>query len=607
MKRSLFLIVAALCLSAFPGCRPAESDRPDKENPTQAPAKGGDAAAKLTLGGVKPAPNDYLVLGYPQDPDTLNGITSSDTVSEAFSRWVYETLANQDYKNPDKLEPALAEKWEFDADKLEFTIHLRKGVKWHPMRLPNGKLLPETEFTSRDVTFSFDCVLNKHVEAAHIRSYYENPAATGDADRYRVRVRAVDKYTVKVQWTEPYFLAAEFTLGGFGIIPRHVYSVDASGEPISFDFTSKEFADGFNNHWANKLMCGTGPLIFKEWTREQRLVLERNENYWGAPFYFSGVLYRCISNPNTATQLLLQNELDFAAISEKDQFLQSKNNANVVAGKVRLVDYAYPGYRYLGYNLQRDLFKDKAFRMALAHAMPVQKVIDEVFKKLAEPLSGPFQPGSTAYDASIQPIPYNLDRARQILDEAGWKDTDGDGIRDKQLNGKRVPARFDLMIYSDAPAYRTIAEIFKEETRKIGVEVLISPAKWALMLQKLRKREFDAAMLGWALSWKMDPYQIWHSSQAEMPDSSNHVAYKNPEVDKLIEQLRKTMDDKKQIEIYHKIHRLIHDDQPYLFLFVDRATGGHDARLENVQFYKIRPCVDSREWHSRTPRTLAPN
>ncbi|HEV3415303.1 MAG TPA: ABC transporter substrate-binding protein, partial [Pirellulales bacterium] len=218
----------------------------------------------ITRGGKRPAASDTLLLSYPDDPDTVNPLTANDTVSEAFQRLVYEQLAERKFSNPDEWEPALAESWEFDSKNLEYTIHLRKGVKWHPITLPSGKQLPATEFTARDVKFTFDCILNKNIEAAALRSYYEDPAAKQESERQRIKVSLVrgDKYSVKVKWTKPYFDADDWTLG-VAIIPRHVFSVDEKGDPISFDFSSKEFADGFNNHWANRSMCGTGPMIFK--------------------------------------------------------------------------------------------------------------------------------------------------------------------------------------------------------------------------------------------------------------------------------------------------------------------------------------------------------
>lgn len=586
------------CVPSDPGPAPSVTSASAAGDPT--------VPERQTMSGVLPAKRDALLLAYGNDPNTLNAITASDTVSAAFQRQVCEGLAQADYSDPDNLLPGLAESWEFDEETLTFTIHLRRGVKWHPIKLPNGTPLSDREFTSRDVKFSFDCVLNPHIDAAHIRSYFENPEPKDEVGRYKIKVSVVDDYTVKVRWTEPYFLAKQFTLGGVTMIPRHVYSVDEHGEPISFDFTSKEFADGFNTHWANGMMCGTGPMMFREWVRKDRLVLDRFPGYWGEPFYFSQLRLRCIPNPNTMVQMGLQTELDWVGFPEKDQWLQSETHANVKAGKVKLVDFDYPGYRYIGYNLNRPVFRDRDFRLALAHATPLKQIIDTVFHGLAIPVSGPFLPGSSAADPSIEPIPFDPEKAKSLLEEAGWRDTDGDGVRDKEVNGSHIPASFDLMIYSDSPSFRAIAEMVQEEYRKIGVRVQITPAEWALFLEKLNSKEFDAAMLGWATGWsKTDPYQLWHGSLADVPSSSNHVGYRNSKVDKLIEQLRVTMDDAEQDKLYHQIHRLIFDDQPYTFLFSERATAGYDTRIENVKFYRIRPCIDTREWHSNRPRLLS--
>jgi len=603
---AILLPVCALCgCSSERTSADVSKDRSVKST-AEAPVDSKTAAKvrrDVTLAGVKPAEDDALVLFYNDDPDTLNVLTSNDSVSEAFHRVVYEPLAMRKYADPDTFEPRLAESWEFDKDKLEYTIHLRKGVKWHPMKLPNGKLLPSKELSAKDVKFTFDCVLNKHIEATHLRSYFEDPDAKDEASRYKIKVSIVDAHTVKVRWTKPYFLSDEYTLN-IDIMPQHVYAVDENGEPISINYTSKQFADGFNNHWANTRMCGTGPMVFNVWKKDERVVFDRNDDYWGEPYYFNKLIYRRISNPNTALQLTLQNELDWASIPEKDHFLQSKKHPNVISGKVKLEEFQHPGYRYMGYNQSRDFFKDKQVRWALSHTVPVDTIIEKVYFGLADRLTGPFLPGSSAYDSSLKPVSYDLDEAGKLLDAAGWKDTDEDGIRDKIVDGKKISAEFDLMIYSESPQYLTIAQIVKENCRKVGVSVTISPSKWALMLQKLRKKEFDACILGWMMSWKNDPYQIFHSSQADLPDSSNSIGYHNPKVDKLIEKLRVTMEPEEQSKLYHQIHKAIYDDQPYTFLFQDRGTAGRDARLENIHFYKIRPGYDTREWHSSKPREL---
>ncbi len=555
-----------------------------------------------TRAGVKPSPTDTLMLYYPNDPNTINPILSSDTVSEEFQRWVIDSLGETKFSNPDEWEPSLAEKWEFDDKALEYTIHLRKGVKWHPAKYPDGTVIPAKEFTAADVKFTYDVVLNENVDAASYRSFFEDPEAKTKEDKWKIKVSVVDPYTVKMKWTKPYFLADEWSLG-LPLLPKHIYSVDAKGEPISNDVTSEEFAKGFNDHWANSMLIGTGPMMFGTWKKNERLELVRNPDYWGKPFYFNKVVFRNIPNSNTSLEMTLNGELDWSVVAEKSLYVQTKEKPQVKDGKAVPQEFDYPGYRYIGWNVKREIFKERAVRTALAYAIPVQKLIDKVLYGLGTRLSGPFLPNSSSYDPALQPLPYDPDKARALLQGAGWVDTNKNGIRDKMVNGKLLELKFDLMIYADTAMYKTIAEVIQQEFREIGVDVQISPVKWALMLEKLHKKDFDACMLGWALSWKSDLYQIWHSSQADVQESSNATGYKNPDLDKLIEEVRITMDAGKRKDLYRQMHKLIYDDQPYAFLFVDKRTAVYNSRIENIKYYQIRPCIDEREW--KAPATRA--
>ena len=415
-RNSIISLVIGVAILA--GCRNDSSVSSTStgggNSPTNTTSAGGEVAAAkplgTTRGGVQAAENDALVLYYASDPDTLNLVTASDNVSDAFHRTVYEYLARRSFDDPLKWEPQLAESWEFDEETLEYTIHLRKGVMWHPMQLPNGKPIPPKEFTSRDVKFTFDCLLNEHVEAADKRSYYLDPEEEDPAKQVKITVSAPDKYTVKIKWNKPYFQADDYTLM-IQMCPRHVYSVDENGEPISFDFSSKEFADGFNTHWANSKMCGTGPMILKEYTKSDKAVFERNPNYWGKPYYFSSIHYRYISNNNTARQQILTGDLDFGGIPQIDLYLQAKEHPNVKSGDVELKEYKRTAYRYLGYNLQRKMFQDKNVRMALSHAVPVDGIIKQIYHGLATRMTGPFLPGGPFCPDDVNPVPLDLEQA----------------------------------------------------------------------------------------------------------------------------------------------------------------------------------------------------
>lgn len=601
-------LIAGIALAAglvwLAGC----TSNTNNSNPAKGPSspdKHETGALRPTRSGQLPTENDTLLLSYVADPATINPLTSNDTASEEFQLLVYESLATRKYGNPDEWEPGLAESWEFDPKTLTYTIHLRKGVKWHPMALPNGKMLPETEFTARDVKFTFDCILNPNVEAPAYRSYFTDPNAKEASEKYKIELISVpgDKYTIKIRWKKPYFLADEWTLG-INIIPQHVFSVDKNGERISADFSSKEFADGFNNHWANTQMCGTGPMVFKEWAKGQRAVLERNPDYWDKPFYFSKLVFQYNSNQNTAVQKALHNDLDWVEIIEKELYVKSKSHPNVVAGKAALRDYRYPAFSYVGYNLKRDFFRDKKVRWALGHAIPADDIIKNIYYGLAERTTGPFLLGSSSYDKTLKPLEYDPEKAKAMLDEAGWKLMPGDAVRSKVVKGVKQDAAFELILRAESAQYLNVATTIQDKLRQIGVKVDLKPLKWDLLTEKSELKDFDAILIGWALGWKQDPFQIWDGSQANEPRSSNSIGYQNPEVDKLIEQLRVTMEPEKQNEIYHQIHRLIYEDQPYTFLLVPRATAAFDGRIENAQFYPIRPCVDFREWYAKSPRLL---
>ncbi len=569
----------------------AASRPSDHTGAHEAEAPGGTTAA-----GVKPAAVDVLRISYAEDPETLNPITAGDVTGGLLQSFVYENLADRDLADPDHSIPKLAEKWEFDEDNLEYTIHLRRGVKWHPMSLPDGTPLDRPEVTTRDVKFTFDCILNPHIPASS-KGDFEDSQAKDEAHRYKIRLEIVDEYTFKVRWLKPYFLSEESTLL-VAIIPRHVFSVDQHGDLISLDFSSREFAEGFNSHWASTRMCGTGPLIFVDWNRNERVVLKRNPEYWGEPFYFSRIAFGCEPNSYTLLQKLLQGEIDWADIDEKDLYLQSLPHPNVESGEVVLKTYDYPSYRYIGYNLRRPFLREKEVRQALTHAIPLDTIIKTVFDGLATPITGPFILSSPAYNHDVKPFAYDLDRSRELLDKAGWRDTNRDGVRDKMIDGRRVDARIQLMTEANSSAYLTVAQIIQSNWRHIGVRCELVTAEHALMSQRTRAKDFDAVLRSWAMSWHGDPYQTWFSGNAELSDTANIIGYKNPEVDELVTKLRVTFDRKEQARMYHRIHELLYDDQPYTFLFTEKQTCGYNSRLQNVKFFAVTPCVDYRQWYA---------
>jgi peptide/nickel transport system substrate-binding protein len=163
----------------------------------------------------------------------------------------------------------------------------------------------------------------------------------------------------------------------------------------------------------------------------------------------------------------------------------------------------------------------------------------------------------------VKPVPYDPERARQLLAEAGWKDTNGDGILDRQ--GR--PFQLTLITNSGNDTRRDVGVLVQRQLREIGIDVTLELYEWSVFLQDfINARHFDACILGWSLSVDPDAYMIWHSSQIER--GFNFISYRNPEVDRLLEEGRREYDTEKRKQIYWRIHELIAEDQPYTFLFV---------------------------------------
>jgi ABC-type transport system substrate-binding protein len=232
----------------------------------------------------------------------------------------------------------------------------------------------------------------------------------------------------------------------------------------------------------------------------------------------------------------------------------------------------------------------------MTHALNRKEILKKVFVGLGQITTGPFLPWSDNVDKSITPLTFDLAIAKQLLREAGWKDTDGDGLVDKVLNGKQTPFEFTMLLYGNKPEYTAMANIFKEDLIKIGVKMGVAPVEWSLMQKRMEEKNFDAYTGGWGVPWDSDPYQIWHSSQADLPKGSNRVGFRNKKADALIEKLRQTFDKAKRAEMYQALHRILHEEQPYTFFFYQDYVYCWREEVKNVTFAKDRPPDSYYPW-----------
>jgi len=255
--------------------------------------------------------------------------------------------------------------------------------------------------------------------------------------------------------------------------------------------------------------------------------------------------------------------------------------------------YPYPAYSYIGFNLREPMFQDVRVRHALDLLIPRDRILSEIYlNEYASKTSGYDLPASPSYNQAVLPTPYDPAQALQLLTAAGWKNDHGDGLLYK--DGQRLT--FTLLYPSGNPEREKIAELVQESMRQAGIDLQLDRLQFAQLLEHLDDWKFDSVILGWSLDINGDPYQIWHSSQADQKKSSNFIGYKNPAADKLIEEGRLEYDDARRDALYRQLHRIIHDDYPCCFLFNPKEILIVADRYQNVRTFAPAPCFDISTW-----------
>jgi ABC-type transport system substrate-binding protein len=199
--------------------------------------------------------------------------------------------------------------------------------------------------------------------------------------------------------------------------------------------------------------------------------------------------------------------------------------------------------------------------------MPKQRIINEVFFGLGRPQIGPVHLDNPYFNKALIDYAFDPAKAKALLSEAGWADSDGDGWLDKVIDGKKTPFRFVLKYGANNPVVDAMMLIYRDELRKLGIDFEPKPFEWKELLRIYEEKDFDAMMGGWSLGTDLEPdfWQLWHSSTADMPRTSNHCGFRNQRVDELSDALRQAFEPAERAKIINEVQAIIHDEQPNLF------------------------------------------
>lgn len=490
------------------------------------------------------------------EPSGLIPMIAGEAAASAIAANIFNSLLKYD-RNLD-LEGELAKSWEISADKKTITFQLKPGMKW-----ADGKPL-----TSADVLFTWQLVTDDNTRTPYGSDY-----------KLVTKAETPDALTFRVSYQQPYAPALD-TWAGLQILPKHLLE----GQ----DINTTAFA---------RKPIGSHYYKLEKWLNGERISLIKNPLSTQGEAKIDRLVSRFI--PDAAAQFLelMADNIDSMNLNPI-QFARIFPSRPDLTQKIGLYKELGNNYTYLGFNLKRKPFDDIRVRQAINYALNKQELIDGVLLGLGEPVSSPYKPGTRWTNPELAPYPYDPKKALALLKEAGYEDTDGDGILDK--DGR--PFVFEMLTNQNKQREMS-AVLIQRRLKEIGIDSSIRVLEWASFVGRFIKTgEFDAVVLGWSLSLDPDQYSIWHSSQ-QAPGQFNFIGYNNPDVDRLLEQGRLEMDPDKRMKIYHEFARILQEDSPIVYLYAGYGLPAIHKRIKGIDNPAPPAGIghNSHEWYIPQP------
>jgi peptide/nickel transport system substrate-binding protein len=486
-----------------------------------------------------------IVIGSTNEPTTLNPIYPPIGKSLEIENLLFLSLHGRNSEG--KIVPQLANSWEYSEDFRSITYYLRKDVKWS-----DGEPV-----TAEDVKFTFDLIKNPEVGSPLVASV-----------RFIDSVKVLSTYVVCFYFQRVY--ADELLDSGISPLPKHIL---------------KDVTD-LRNASFNTSPVGNGPYKIATWDRGEIMELVVNEDYYIGRPPLDKVIFWFASSEEDLSMELLEGNVDIVTDVSPSFYetIKDKEDINIVIK---------PGhtYTYIGWNLEKDLFKEKKMRLALTYAIDRDRLVKDVLLDLADIAKGPIPPTSWAYDDGLEAISYSPEKANSLLDEMGWALTRFSNIRRKE----RVPLTFTLITNKENPIRVAIANFVADELKKVGIDVKTEFLDTPTFITRLVSGEFDAFILGWSIKERIDPTMVWNSDPNK--GKFNLVSYKNSSIDTMIDRGLLTLDRRETKKIWAEFQRIIAEDIPNTFLFYPQEISAASRRVNGIKEDDTRFILASLEYY----------
>lgn len=476
-----------------------------------------------------------LINAMTGEPSGLISMIAGESAASAISSNLFNSLLKYD-KNLE-LEGDLAERWTISADQKTISFKLRPNLKW----------ADNQPLTSADVLFTWQAVIDAKTASPYAADYQlVKKADTPDA------------LTFNVTYQQPYAPALD-SWAGLQILPKHLLT--------GKDLHTTAFA---------RKPVGSHYYKLDKWIPGEHLSLSKNANSVHGQARISNLITRIIPDNSAQFLELMADNIDLMGL---DPIKYSRIIPARPELKKKLALYKELGnsYTYMGFNLKHKPFDDIRVRRAINYAIDKQEIIDGVYLGLGINISSPYKPGTRWSNPTLTPYPYQPEKAKALLKEAGFADTNGDGILER--DGK--PFSFEIITNQNKEREKS-AVLIQRRLKEIGIDVRIRAIEWASFISRFIKTgDFDVVVLGWGLGLDPDQYNIWHSSQ-QGPGQFNFIGYHNPKVDELLEQGRLEMNPDRRQAIYHEFSRVLLDDSPIVYLSAGYGLTAIHQRVKGI-------------------------
>ena len=465
-----------------------------------------------------------LQLATSSNPARLNPILATDSSSAEIAGFLFNGLVKFD-KDSKEIVADLAKKFYF-VDDTTLIFELRKGVKWH-----DG-----AEFSAKDVLFTYKTLISDKIASPYSAGF-----------RFVKSVDIVDKYTIKVTYKKAYFKALETWM--MGILPEHILKNEKN-----------LMSSKFNTH-----PIGTGAYKLERLEYSKNIILSAFDQYFEGRAKIDKISFHVIADPMTRFLMLKSAQLDIGSV---EPMAYERQLHKEFFKKFNIYEKISLSYTYLGFNLRLKKFQNPDVRRALSLAIDREELVNILFFKHAKVCTGPFLPGTVAFNADVKAPSVNIQEAKRLLKKAGYDE--------------KNPFSFEIVTSNSSSIRPYAAQILQHQLKKAGVIVTLRVMEWQAFLNMVVfPHKFESVLLGWGLSPTPDPYLFWHKD-SDKKGGFNLVGYNNPQINTMIEESQSMIDRKKLGKKWRKMFKIITDDNPYLFLYIPNAITAVDKRVKNV-------------------------